>query len=70
MTRINFSKTSVECRMSGNVKEGFNLLQNSEFIYDIIEILHAKINGKFHLSFCGLTFEQNSRNKAKCNVFA
>ena len=41
MTRINFSKRSVECRMSGNVKEGFSLLQNSEFIYDIIEILQA-----------------------------
>ena len=31
----------------------------SEFIYDIIESLaSAKINGKFHLSFCGLTFEK------------
>ena len=25
------------------------------------DLARAKINGKFHLSFCGLTFEQNSR---------
>ena len=25
------------------------------------DLARAKINGKFHLSFCGLIFEQNSR---------
>ena len=33
----------------------------SEFIYDNWDLARARINGKFHLSFRGLTFEQDSR---------
>ena len=38
----------------------FTVLQRV-YLWHNRDLARAKINGKFHLSFCGLIFEQNSR---------
>ena len=39
-----------------------HLVASLQYLRHNRDLASAKINGKFHLSCCGLTFEQNSRS--------